>query len=171
MQQPPPDRASAGPNAWAARWRLVRQHRWAFSLPALPLALGGWADLTYDWHVPHDFMQIAAQILPVLILALALETRVLSIREFDDPELRGIGIGIATLLGLGTLAPMTALLMRRDLLVLAAPTVLAIVLALGLILALAVLDPARFARVPAEADRIGRAAERVQQAAERHRRP
>jgi hypothetical protein len=150
---------------WSQRWQDALQQRFALPLPLLPIIVGGLIDISYGWQVPHDFMQISAQVLPVLILALALETRVMSIRDLDDPELRGTGIGVALLLASGELAALLALLINRDPVMLAAPAIFALGFALALILVFAVLEPSAARRGDA-AGATAHAAERVRRAAQ-----
>jgi hypothetical protein len=162
VSDPAPAPGEGRPGRWSRRFQLLKDHRAVLPLPLMPIFVGALADATYGWHVPHDFMQISAQVLPVLILALALETKVMSIRDLDDPTLRDTGIGVALLLAIGELAAILALLINRDPVILAAPAIFALGFALALILMFAVLDPAA-ARSRRASTLTAQAAERVRQ--------
>ncbi len=99
-------------------------------VPALPFGLGG---LFYLWgkrDVPHDFMEISCQVLAVVILAVAVQTRLLWVKRFDTVEDRMFGRSVAAMLLLGEVAPLAALLAGTDSVILGVPAAFAIVMGL-----------------------------------------
>jgi hypothetical protein len=106
-----------------ASWQVV----W---VPAFPFGLGG---LFYLWgkrDVPHDFMEISCQVLAVVILAVAVQTRLLWGKRFDTLDDRMLGWAVAAMLLLGEAAPLAALLVGTDSVILGVPAAFAIVMGL-----------------------------------------
>jgi len=83
-------------------------------------------------------MEISCQVLAVLILALAIQTRLLSIDLWEKLDDRMELIALATALFFGEIAPLAALLSGTNSVILAVPAAYAILLSLGLIVAYAV---------------------------------
>jgi hypothetical protein len=106
-----------------ATWQVV----W---VPVFPFVLGG---LFYLWgkrNVPHDFMEICCQVLAVVILAVAVQTRLLWDERFDTVDDRMFGRAVAAMLLLGEAAPLAALLAGTDSVILGVPAAFAIVMGL-----------------------------------------
>jgi hypothetical protein len=109
------------------RARAILQFAW---VPAFPFGLGG---LFYLWgkrNVPHDFMEISCQVLAVVILAVAVQTRLLWDKRFDTVDDRMFGRAVAAMLLLGEAAPLAALLAGTDSVILGVPAAFAIVMGL-----------------------------------------
>jgi protein-S-isoprenylcysteine O-methyltransferase Ste14 len=88
-------------------------------------------------------MEISCQVLAVLILALAIQTRLLSIDRWEKPDERMDSIVVAAILFFGEIAPLTALLCGTNSVILAVPAAYALLFSLGLILAYAVFGEPR----------------------------
>jgi hypothetical protein len=130
------------PTATHRFWLMVCAHPRAFArslgIPALPFFVGLTLELNGTRTVPHDFMGISCQVLAVLILALAIQTRLLSIARWEKPDDRMDSIVVAAILFFGEIAPLTALLCDTNSVILAIPAAYALLFSLGLILAYAV---------------------------------
>jgi len=105
----------------------ILQFAW---VPAFPFGLGGLFSLGGKRDVPHDFMEISCQVLAVVILALAVQTRLLWDKRFDTVEDRMFGRAVAAMLLLGEAAPLAALLAGTDSVILGVPAAFAIVMGL-----------------------------------------
>ena len=146
---PQPGDGAASPQPTAARRYLVmaRAYPWAFArslgTPALPFFIGLTLYLSGTRAVPHDFMGISCQVLAVLILALAVQTRLLSIARWEKPDERMDSIVVAAILFFGEIAPLTALLCDTNSVILAIPAAYALLFSLVLILAYAVFGEPR----------------------------
>jgi hypothetical protein len=88
-------------------------------------------------------MEISCQVLAVLILALAIQTRLLSIDRWEKLDDRMESIALATTLFFGEIAPLGALLCNTNSVVLAVPAAYAIAFSLALIMAYAVFGKPR----------------------------
>jgi hypothetical protein len=151
--QPSSDAASPqrsdGDEPTAARryWLLARAYPRAFASSlgtlALPFFIGLILYLGGARTVPHDFMGISCQVLAVLILALALQTRLLSIARFEKPDERMDSVVVAAILFFGEIAPLAALLCGTNSVILAIPAAYALLFSLVLILAYAVFGEPR----------------------------
>jgi hypothetical protein len=80
-------------------------------------------------------MEISCQVLAVLILALAVQTHLLSIVSFEKPADRMELLALAAVLLLGEIAPLAALLCGTNSVILATPAAFSILLSLALIVA------------------------------------
>jgi hypothetical protein len=130
------------PTATRRYWLMARAHPRALVRSSVilagPFCFGLLLDLSGARTVPHDFMGVSCQVLAVLILALAVQTRLLSIDRWEKLDDRMELIAVATTLFFGEIAPLAALLSGTNSVILAVPAAYAILLSLGLIVAYAV---------------------------------
>jgi hypothetical protein len=144
---PPQPSDSDEPTVARRYWLMVRAHPRAFASSlvtlALPFFIGLALDLNGTRTVPRDFMEISCQVMAVLILALALQTRLLSIARFEKPDDRMDTIVVAGILFYGEIAPLAALLCGTNSVILAIPAAYALLFSLVLILAYAVFGEPR----------------------------
>ncbi len=122
------------------RARAIVQFAW---LPAAPFIVGVLFDVQGKRNVPHDFMEISSQVLAVVILAVAVQTRYLLIKRFDRVDDRMFGLAVAAMLLLGEAAPLAALLAGADSVILGGPAAFAIGLGLLLVVVYGVLGEPR----------------------------
>jgi hypothetical protein len=130
------------------RYRLMaRAHPRALvrslTIFAGPFCFGLLFDLSGTRTVPHDFMEISSQVLAVLILALAVQTRLLSIARWEKLDDRMESIALAAALFFGEIAPLAALLCNTNSVILATPAAYAIIISLGLIVTYAMFGKPR----------------------------
>ena len=122
------------------RARAIVQFAW---MPAFPFCLGGLFVLWGKRDVPHDFMEISCQVLAVVILAVAVQTRLLWVKRFDKGEARMFGLAVAAMLLLGETAPLAGLLAGTNSVILGVPAAFAIFMGLLFIVLYGVLGEPR----------------------------